>query len=103
MSVRSHNHISSISKNALEQLSKLSILELNYNDLKEIGPNDFPKLLNLKELKINRNKLASFAGFKQLNSLLHLYVCWCINFIVEPLFKLRIVQKTTFEAKSKKL
>lgn len=68
------NKIGSISQKIC-QLQELKSLNLAGNNLKQIYPDDFKGLINLKELNLKRNRIKKILGFDDLRSLERLWLC----------------------------
>lgn len=69
---------------------KLSILDISYNNFKEINPNVFENLVELKHLNISGNPIVRITR-QHLQSLFN--VCVCLH----PKKEDKIVQRTTFD------
>ncbi|XP_011187169.1 uncharacterized protein LOC105215103 [Zeugodacus cucurbitae] len=68
------NKISSIA-GKLSCLQELKSLNLAGNLLRQIGPNDFAGLTQLRELNLKRNKIKRINGFHHLSALERLWLC----------------------------
>lgn len=61
--------------NKLNCLQELKSLNLAGNLLRQIGPNDFSGLTQLRELNLKRNKIKRINGFQHLTALERLWLC----------------------------
>ncbi|XP_049314018.1 uncharacterized protein LOC105232816 [Bactrocera dorsalis] len=61
--------------NKLNCLQELKSLNLAGNLLRQIGPNDFSGLTELRELNLKRNKIKRINGFQHLTALERLWLC----------------------------
>lgn len=71
-----YNLIKVISPENFREMQKLEFMSLSNNEIEEVSPRMFRNLLNLKEINISNNKIASITGetFKSNRRLRNIYI-----------------------------